>query len=146
MHEPWLRDWDGSRIHRIGWGDKMVVVPNTREMEPSDNLERTPCYEDIAASDRYTLKSDSSTTWTSFPSRILETVCTKNDATATYGVCLKNFLYGWKYNFITFPTPPDSGPYLFGANSNSQNNSTSRIRKRAAQPLLGQWPVYRVGP
>ena len=33
--------------------------------------------EDIAASDAYTLKSDSSTTWTSFPSRIPETVCTK---------------------------------------------------------------------
>ena len=39
--------------------------------------------EDIAASDTYTLKSDSSTTWTSFPSRIPETVCTKTDATAT---------------------------------------------------------------
>ena len=40
--------------------------------------------EDIAASDTYTLKSDSSLTWTSFPSRIPETVYTKNDATATY--------------------------------------------------------------
>ena len=42
--------------------------------------------EDIATSDTYTLKSDSSITSTSFPSRIPETVCTKNDATATYGV------------------------------------------------------------
>ena len=66
--------------------------------------------EDIAASDTYMLKSESSTTWTSFPSRILETVCTKNDATATYRVRLRRSLYGWKYNFITFPTPPDSGP------------------------------------
>ena len=66
--------------------------------------------EDIAASDAYTLKSDSSSTWTSFPSRIPETVCTKNDATATYGVRLRRSLYGWKDNFITFLTPPDSGP------------------------------------
>ena len=66
--------------------------------------------EDIAASDTYTLKSDSSITWTSFPSRILEIVCTKNDATATYRVCFRISLYGWKHNFITFPTPPDSGP------------------------------------
>ena len=65
--------------------------------------------EDIAASELYTLKSDSSTTWTSFPSRIPETVCTKNNATATYGVRLRT-LYGWKDNFITFPTPPESGP------------------------------------
>ena len=40
--------------------------------------------EDIAASDTYTLKTKSSTTWTLFPSRITKTVCTKNDATATY--------------------------------------------------------------
>ena len=38
--------------------------------------------EDIAASEAYTLKSDSFSTWTSFPSRIPEIVCTKNDATA----------------------------------------------------------------
>src|SRR6185503_6054526 len=42
--------------------------------------------EDIAASDTYTLKSDSSTTWTSFPSRIPKIVCTKNDTMTTYGV------------------------------------------------------------
>ena len=66
--------------------------------------------EDIPASDTYTLKSESSTTWTSFPSRISETVCTKNDATATYGVRLRSSLYGWKDNFITFPKPLDSGP------------------------------------
>ena len=66
--------------------------------------------EDIAASDAYTLKSDSSTTWTSFLSRIPETVCTKNNATATYGVYLRRTLYGWTDNFITFPTPPDSSP------------------------------------
>ena len=101
--------------------------------------------EDIAASDAYTLKSDSSSTWTSFPSRIPETVCTKNDATATYGVRLRRSLYCWKDNFITFPTPPYSGPYIFGVNGNSQNNSTSRIWKGAAPPLLGQWPVYHVG-
>jgi len=83
--------------------------------------------EDIATSDTYTLKSKSSTTWTSFPSRISETVCTKNDATATYGVCLRRSLYGWKDNFITFPTPLDSGPYLLGFNSNSRNKLMSRI-------------------
>ena len=66
--------------------------------------------EDIAASDAYTLKSDSSSTWTSFPSRIPETICTKNDAMATYGVRLRISLYGWKDDFITFPRPPDSGP------------------------------------
>ena len=66
--------------------------------------------EDIVASDTYTLKSESSTTWTSFPSRISETVCTKNDSTATYGVRLRRSLYGWKDNFIKFPTPPDSDP------------------------------------
>ena len=66
--------------------------------------------EDIAASDMYTLKSDSSTTWTSFPSQIPEIVCTKNNATATYEVHLRRTLYGWKYNFITFLTQPDSGP------------------------------------
>ena len=75
--------------------------------------------EDIAASDTYTLKSDSSTTWTLIPSRIPETVCTKNNATATYRVHLMRVLYGWKDNFISFPTPPDSGPYLFGVNGNS---------------------------
>ena len=75
--------------------------------------------EDIAASDAYTLKSDSSSTWTSFPSRIPETVCTKNDATATYGVRLRRSLYGWKDNFITFLTPLYSGPYLFGVDGNS---------------------------
>ena len=66
--------------------------------------------EDIAASDTYTLKSDSSTTWTSFPSRIPEIVYTKKDATATYGVRLRRYLYGWKDNFIIFPMPLDSGP------------------------------------
>ena len=66
--------------------------------------------EGITASDAYTLKPDSSTTWTSFPSRILETVYTKNNTTATYGVRLRRTLYGWKDNFINFPTPPDSGP------------------------------------
>ena len=60
--------------------------------------------EDIATSDAYTLKSDSSTTWTSFPSRISETVCTKNNATSTYGFRLRRTLYGWKDNFINFPT------------------------------------------
>ena len=49
--------------------------------------------EDIAASDTYTLKSDSSLTSTSFPSRIPETVYTKNDATATYRVRLRITLY-----------------------------------------------------
>ena len=102
--------------------------------------------EDIAASDTYMLKSESSTTWTSFPSRILETVCTKNDATATYRVRLRRTLYGWKDNFINFSTPLDSGPYLFGVNRNSRNKLTSRIWKGVAPPLLGQWPVYRVGP
>ena len=66
--------------------------------------------EDITASDAYTLKSDSSSTWTSFRSRIPEIVCTKNDATATYRVRLRRSLYGWKDNFITVLTPPDSGP------------------------------------
>ena len=75
--------------------------------------------EDIAASDAYTLMSDSSTPWTFFPSQIPETVCTKNDATATYGVRLRRSLYGWKDNFINFLTPPDSGPYLFGVDGNS---------------------------
>ena len=102
--------------------------------------------EDITSSDTYTLKSESSSTWTSFPSRIPETVCTKNDATTTYEVHFMRSLYGWKYNFITFPMPPDSGPYLFGVDRNSRNKSMSRIWKGAAPPLLGQWPVYRVGP
>ena len=66
--------------------------------------------EDITASDTYTFKSQSSSTWTSFPSRIPEIVCTKNDVTATYGVRLRISLYGWKDNFITFLTPPDSDP------------------------------------
>ena len=48
--------------------------------------------EDIATSDAYTLKSDSSSTWTSFSSRIPETVCTKIDATNTYGVRLRRSL------------------------------------------------------
>ena len=62
---------------------------------------------DINTSDTYTLKSESSSTWTSFPSRIPETVCTKNDATVTYGVLFKRSLYGWKHNFVTFPMPLD---------------------------------------
>ena len=66
--------------------------------------------EDIAASDTYTLKSYSSTTWSLFPSQIPEIVYTKNNATATYGVRLRRTLYGWKDNFINFPMPPDSGP------------------------------------
>jgi len=66
--------------------------------------------EDIATSDTYTLKSESSTTWTSFPSLILDTVCTKNNATATYGVLLRISLNGWNDNFIIFPPPRDSGP------------------------------------
>ena len=34
---------------------------------------------------------------------------TKINAQAAYGVRLRT-LYGWKDNFITFPTPPDSNP------------------------------------
>ena len=50
-------------------------------------------YEDITTSDTYMLKSESSSTWTSFPFQILEIVCTKNDATATYGVHFRRSLY-----------------------------------------------------
>ena len=66
--------------------------------------------QDITTLDTYTLKSESSTSWTSFSSQIAETVCTKNDAMATYGVYLRRSLYGWIDNFIHFPIPPDSGP------------------------------------
>ena len=94
--------------------------------------------EDITASDTYTFKSQSSSTWTSFSSRILETVCTKSVATATYGVRLRRSLYSWKHNFITFPTPPDSDPQHLGGNDNSGNKSTTRIYQGVVPPLLGQ--------
>ena len=77
---------------------------------PLDGYSRTHPDVDNTALDAYTLKSDSSTTWTSFPSRIPETVCTKNNAMATYGLRLRSTLHGWKDNFINFPTPLDSGP------------------------------------
>ena len=66
--------------------------------------------EDITTLDMYTLKSELSSSWSSFHFRIPEIVCTKNDATTTYGVHLRRSLHGWKYNFITFPMPPDSCP------------------------------------
>ena len=96
-----------SKLHR--------AVPNIlREFDGGMESMTTSIQEeeddkDIIASDTYTLKSESSSTWTSFPSRILETIYTKNDATTTYEVCFMRSLYGWKYNFITFPMPPDSG-------------------------------------
>ena len=138
------------RLRHENWGCQQSLT-FLQEIDNGMESRTTPIQEgeddeDVAASGTYTLKSDSSTTWTSFPSRIPETVCTKNNATATYGVRLRRNLYGWKDNFISFQTPPDSGPYLFGVNGNSRNKSTSRIWKGAAPPLLGQWPVYRVGP
>ena len=96
-----------SLLHRVGSSYRLTYVNNFFKFF---RFAYSPLDEDIAASDAYTLKSDSSSTWTSFPSRIPETVCTKNDATATYGVRLRRSLYGWKENFITFLTPPDSGP------------------------------------
>ena len=110
-------------------------------------LPRRASDEDIAASDTYTLKSDSSTTWTLFPSRIPETVCTKNDATSTYGVRLRRSLYGWKDNFITFPTPPDSGPELSGVDGKSRNKSTSRnCIVSGLQPMLRAPPMVAPNP
>ena len=64
--------------------------------------------EDITTSDTYTLKSESSSAWTSLPFRIPEAVFTKNDTTTTYGVRFRRSLYSWN-NFITFPMPPNSG-------------------------------------
>ena len=115
--------------------------------------------EDIAALDMYTLKSDLSTTWTSFPSRIPETVCTKNDATATYGVRLRISLYGWKDNFITFPTPPNSSPSseLTEINKTSQHPESVRVLHHlfwangpcivsGLQPMLWAPPWSRPNP
>ena len=53
-----------------------------QEIDNGMELRMTPIQEgeddeDITASDTYTLKSDSSTTWTLFPSRIPETVSPK---------------------------------------------------------------------
>ena len=58
--------------------------------------------ENITTSDTYTLKFQSPSNWTLFPSRIPETVCTKNNVTVTYGVHFGSSLYGWKDNFVTF--------------------------------------------
>ena len=99
-----------------------------------------PSDEDIAASDAYTLKSDSSSTWTSFPSRISETVCTKNDATATYEVRLRGSLYGWKDNFIAFPKPWDSGPYLVGV------TAIDEIRRRPKSAWVLRHHFWAEGP
>ena len=63
--------------------------------------------ENITTLDTYTLKFQSPSSWTSFPSRIPEILCTKHNVTDTYGVRFGSSLYGWKNNFITFPRPPD---------------------------------------
>ena len=58
--------------------------------------------ENITTLDTYTLKFQSPSSWTSFPSRIPEILCTKHNVTDTYGVRFGSSLYGWKNNFITF--------------------------------------------
>ena len=108
--------------------------------------------EDIAASDTYTLKSQSSTTWTLFHSRIPEAVCTKNDATTIYGVRLRRSLYGWKDNFKELPMELVLGLNSFGVDVNRQNNMTSRICQGAAPPSFGLlarvpcWPKWWTPP
>ena len=92
-----------------------AVTNLLQEFDSGMELRMTPIQEgeddeDIAASDTYKFKSESCSTWTSFPSRIPEKVCTKNDATATYGVHLRRSLHSCKDNFKIFPTPPDSVP------------------------------------
>ena len=110
-NDPMSCTWHPSVTNPLQEFDDGMESRTTPIQEEEDD-------EDITTLDMYTLKSELSSSWSSFRFRIPEIVCTKNDATVTYGVHFRISLYGWKDNFITFPTPPDSGTYLFGVNSN----------------------------
>ena len=92
-----------------------VVTKLLQEFEAGMESRMTPIQEredneDITTLNTYTLKSELSSSLSSSCFRIPETVCTKNDATVTYGVHFSISLYGWKHNFISFPMPLDSAP------------------------------------
>ena len=63
--------------------------------------------------------------------------CSKNNATATYGVRFGRSLYEWKDNFKDLPMAPVSGPNSLGVNRNRRNNGTFRICHSAATPSFG---------